>query len=142
MTEEERAMSKLRLLGQMETIANKFGGTVGGQRIIKEALYHDLVNANPAPRSKQKWLAERIEPMFKCVDERPNWICDPEWPYEDGKPMIFIKQISVSDRDDLRGKLTVDTELYVFGILRPNDDGSLVQVYKVVEQLKDFAGFM
>lgn len=142
MDEVEKAMYQLKIFGLMEDVANKLGGTLAGQEAIEKTLYLEFESINPKPKNVKKWLSERIEPLFKCVDEKPIWVCDPEWPYLDGKPMVFIKQFSVNDREDLRGLLTVDAVLYIFGILRPDADGTLVQEYRVVDQLPELAQFM
>jgi hypothetical protein len=137
--EQKQGIAKLRFLALIDSVAGELGGTFAGQPDWQDRIYQEYSKLVPAP-NKKNWPSEQICPLFQCVDDPPNWVCDPEWPFHDGHPMVFIKQISVDDTERIRGILTVDAVLFVFGALEPVDGGKR-QVYKIVEQLRDFKGF-
>ena len=44
---------------------------------------------------KTKIIKDRLKELFKYLDKPPKWIQSPDWPIRDGKPLIFIGQLSV-----------------------------------------------
>jgi hypothetical protein len=44
---------------------------------------------------KTKLIKERLKEYFKYVDKPPKWIQSPDWPIRDGKPLIFVGQLSI-----------------------------------------------
>lgn len=70
---------------------------------------HDL-------ESLSDWLESQISQHFIAVMERPRWIQDPEWPFVDGEPLVFVGQIdlSVLDGGVVSRLYHDDTSLYVF----------------------------
>ncbi len=65
--------------------------------------------ASGASRAERlKMARERIAADFRCLKKRPNWLQDAVWPFEKGKPMIFVGQVDLADlRHD-------DAQLYLF----------------------------
>lgn len=45
----------------------------------------------------QLWLKEQIKSDFRSLKTPPKWLQNPEWPIQDGKPMIFLGQLDISD---------------------------------------------
>lgn len=39
-------------------------------------------------------LEPKIRKDFVCLNEQPEWIQDSDWQFNEGKPMIFIGQLS------------------------------------------------
>jgi hypothetical protein len=44
---------------------------------------------------KTKLIKERLKEYFKYVDKPPKWIQSPDWPIRDGKPLVFVGQLSI-----------------------------------------------
>lgn len=70
-----------------------------------------LIRAFPPDASRAerlKMARERIAADFRYVKKRPKWLQDAVWPFEKGKPMIFVGQLDLTElRHD-------DAQLYVF----------------------------
>jgi hypothetical protein len=59
------------------------------------------------------WLESSIPQHFLALRKRPEWLQNPEWPFADGKPMIFVGQIDLP-KADAPNVFHDDTSLYVF----------------------------
>jgi hypothetical protein len=62
------------------------------------------------------WLEQQNPRHFIALGDRPRWIQNPEWPFSDGRPLVFAGQIDVSTQ---HGGIAAeiyhdDTSLYVF----------------------------
>jgi len=132
---------------QMERL--KFGGKV--QRVAEEDLaasfselsepnlmaLSDRLYANyekaGSPRNWRQWIKEQLEPMFICVDERPNWVGNtPMWAFLNDKPMVFIKQVNVGNGNVENSAIAPNVVLYLFGIRVVNEHGWSME-YRVLE---------
>ncbi len=62
------------------------------------------------------WLEERLSEHFVAVGARPSWLQGPEWPFANGRPMIFVGQIDLTIQNGgIASELYHDdTSLYVF----------------------------
>jgi hypothetical protein len=60
------------------------------------------------------WLSQRLEQDFRSVKEKIRWIQRPEWPFADGKPMVFAGQIDVNKETSSVDFYHDDASLYVF----------------------------
>jgi hypothetical protein len=62
------------------------------------------------------WLKEQVLQYFVAVSDRPKWRQNPQWPLEEGRPMIFAGQIDLSIQNG--GIVSTiyhdDTSLYIF----------------------------
>jgi uncharacterized protein YwqG len=45
----------------------------------------------------QSWLKEKIKTDFRYLKKQPKWLQSPEWPIGNGKPMVFLGQIDISE---------------------------------------------
>ena len=44
------------------------------------------------------WLDEQVARSFQALAERPVWIQNPQWAFDDeGQPMRFVKQFEIGD---------------------------------------------
>ena len=56
-------------------------------------------------------LREEIKKEFKVLDKKPEWIQDPEWQFNNGRPMEFVGQLEIKqDKISLHN----DAMFYVF----------------------------
>ena len=56
------------------------------QKILAEAPQ------NLSYSRKLKWGKYKIRDLFKCVNNKPIWIKQSEWPTRDDKPLLFVCQ--------------------------------------------------
>ncbi|MDE7431572.1 MAG: hypothetical protein K2N34_06640 [Lachnospiraceae bacterium] len=56
-------------------------------------------------------LRRDIEREFRVIDKRPEWLQNPEWQFNNGKPMEFIGQIDI-ERNSIG--LNSDATFYIF----------------------------
>lgn len=90
-----------------------------------------------SPSDKRRWLRKRLPELFSCVDERPQWIeSRPIWPFHNGQPMTFIRQISVPENDVTKSRVSSNVNLYMFGTRVDTEDGWVME-YRVIEQHPD-----
>ena len=109
-----------------------------------DGIYRDYLEAG-SPRNRREWIAKRLEGEFPYVDKLPEWVegkgsCD--WPFRDGKPMVFVGQIGpVPENDVTRTVFTFDVVIYIFGARIPGErEGTHRIVYELVEQIPGFGG--
>ena len=48
----------------------------------------------------REYIKRAVERDFLVMKERPCWIQSPEWPFHNGKPMIFVGQLDTAIRRD------------------------------------------
>ena len=53
------------------------------------------LDSNLSDAQKTKVIKQRLKEYFKYVDKPPKWIQSPDWPIRDGKPLVFIGQLSI-----------------------------------------------
>lgn len=56
-------------------------------------------------------LRQEIIKEFKCVEEKPKWIQNPEWQFNNKKPMEFVGQLELKQS---KIRLHDDATFYVF----------------------------
>ena len=39
------------------------------------------------------WYGEQLELNYRSLDDPPEWIQDPEWAFDGGRPMVFVGQL-------------------------------------------------
>ncbi len=42
-------------------------------------------------------VKEKINSDFICLKGKPKWIQDPNWPIDDGKPLVFVGELDMTD---------------------------------------------
>lgn len=67
-------------------------------------------------------LEPKILKDFVCLNEQPEWIQNPDWQFNEGKPMIFIGQLSKGYNN-----LGISCDM-VFYIFYDPDDGTVKTV--------------
>ena len=86
--------------------------------IESEEFFKDLLSQYSGPlaqESVEAWLEEQIQQLYISVGARPKWIQGSEWPFANGKPMIFVGQIDLfSQEREIINLFHDDTSLYVF----------------------------
>ena len=87
--------------------------------IESEKYFRDLIAQYDGEKDDdlfKNWLSEKIEQQFLCFDTRPEWIQHPEWPFYEGKPMIFVNHVDVLVESCEKIGLTRinDRRLYIF----------------------------
>ena len=79
-----------------------------------------LLNSLPtSDKERSKFIKYFVKENFKYKEKPPKWIQGPEWPIENDKPLIFIKQ-SVDQ---------IDNSLVTYTFYNENN-----KTYKLVEQ--------
>src|SRR5436190_426050 len=97
-----------------------------------DELYRQYVS-DGSPKDKAAWLRPQLTDLFRCIDKRPVWVgVLPQWPWVDGTPMVFVRQISVGDTPAEQRELFPGNELYLFALRIKVDEG-FKMVYRVIE---------
>jgi hypothetical protein len=88
-----------------------------------------------SPPNVKQWLKKYLNGAYLCVGNQPEWVeGSPNWPYLNGKPMVFITQYRIPKNQITEKHLTWDVMLYVFGQRISLADGYKVE-YRMVEQI-------
>jgi len=61
-------------------------------------LNEQIISKIPDAQTKAKqiaWCKARLKELFRCDNNYPRWIQNPEWPILNGIPMVFKQQIKV-----------------------------------------------
>ena len=104
-------------------------------------LYKEYIAAGK-PKHKRDWIRQELKKYFLFVAKPPAWserTTVPTWPFLQGKPMVFIEQLTVPENEVSKAAASPDVVLYVFGGRKPLPDvpGGWESVYRVVEQVRD-----
>jgi hypothetical protein len=137
-------VEELRFCGIVASVAeDEMSASINDDedRAFRSALYQDYVKAGK-PKDKKDWITQELKKHFLCVTSPPEWIertTIPTWPFYNGRPMVFISQISVPGNDVTKAAVSPDVVLYVFGSRNPVPDvpNGWESVYRVVEQVRD-----
>ena len=92
------------------------------------------------PKNRDAWILAHVKEDFRFLEEPPRWIetlSTPRWPFIDGTPMTFIRQITVSANPISEKYLSPDSEVYLFGGRRDTESGGWEMCYATVEQDPD-----
>jgi hypothetical protein len=137
-------IEELQFIGMVSSVAERemSGSTTDdeGQKFSR-ALYQLYYEAGK-PKNKRDWIKHELKKHFLFVSKPPEWIehnTVPTWPFFQGRPMVFIEQLSVPDNEISRVAASPDVVLYVFGSRNPVPDvpNGWESVYRVVEQVRD-----
>lgn len=103
------------------------------------ALYEEYV-AEGKPKGLKEWLAPRLAGEFVWVTAPPIWVeGEPSWPFEGGRPMVFVAQLSLEKGPITEKHLSWDEEIYLFGsrVPSPHVPGKHEMKYRIVVQYRD-----
>jgi hypothetical protein len=146
MTEEQKQrFERVRFGGACNSVVEddlrgslKFASETEYVRYL-DTLYSEYVS-DGKPKKLKQWIRQRLAPIFISADEPPRWLEDiPNWPWLNGKPMVFLDQMTVPDNEITKSHATANTELYVFGLRVPSSGGWKME-YRVIEQRCDLKG--
>lgn len=108
-----------------------------GAEAFARNLYGEYVEQG-ATKNKKKWLTERLQNEFLCLNAKPEWIGEPAWLYHQEQPMVFLHQFSVPpSAQHLKEKISLGDTLYVFGskhICENRSDNSWTVIYRTAIQ--------
>ncbi len=90
-----------------------------------EQYFADLLqHCNVTGDKRKKYLESKISEDFKFNVDVPRWIQDPEWPFDEGKPMLFVGQIELEiNRDGNR----FTNVFYVFWSMKTGETTTICQ---------------
>jgi hypothetical protein len=129
-----RGPEYIRFLAEVISITeDRLDASLGhGAKQFGVALFDEWVAAGRPP--PVPWLEAKLPEHFRALDARPVWVeGQPRWAYLNGRPMTFIRQLTVPRNATSEAALAPDVELYVFGAQVPYLDGFRME-YSVVEQ--------
>lgn len=118
--DEDATEDEIMLMLLVEEVANKCGASINS--IEAEEFFNSFLEKYSGDIANLKsWLTEEITPYFIALTKRPIWIQSPDWPFENGKPMIFAGQLDLSAQDGIISQFFHDdASLYIFiGELEP-----------------------
>ena len=99
-----------------DELGASFSGDQDGK--LMERLYRECQQARP--KNQMGWIRTRLRSVFVCIGKRPRWVQDlPEWPFHEGKPMVFIGQMKVPSNSTARQVAAPGEVLYIFGARHP-----------------------
>ncbi len=110
------------------------------QEFVK-MLYQQYIAAGK-PKNKREWIRQELKQYFLSVTSPPVWIeraTTPVWPFCEGRPMVFIDQLTVPQNEVSESVVYPGTVLYIFGGKKPVKDvaGGWEMIFRVVEQVPD-----
>ena len=77
--------------------------------IEAEEFFTALVARFDSREECRKHLEQNAGKWYRSLEEPPDWIQDPDWPWFKGRPMVFVGAI-----DAPRGTFHDDARFYVF----------------------------
>ncbi|MCE9532216.1 MAG: hypothetical protein K8T89_14020 [Planctomycetes bacterium] len=137
-------VEELKFCGMIASVAEKeVSASINDDedRTFRLSIYQQYLAAGN-PKNKREWIKQEFKKHFLFVTRPPVWIertTVPRWPFFQGKPMVFIEQLTVPENDVSRLTVSPDVVLYVFGSRKPVSDvpGGWESVYRVIEQVRD-----
>jgi hypothetical protein len=108
-------------------------------QLFVDTIYKEYLEQN-SPKNTSSWLRSTLKNYYLHVTSPPIWIEEePEWPYLNGQPMVFISQTILPNNPTTSDHLTWDVVVYLFGGRIPHPHGFKVE-YKIIEQVVAFNG--
>jgi hypothetical protein len=125
----------------MDVAEERFNASCEGEEAesFQERIFKEYVAARK-PKDVKEWLEERLASEFLSVTVPPVWVEDePSWPFANGRPMVFIAQLSMEKNPVTEQHLAWGEEVYLFGARVPSPhvpDAKEIR-YRVVVQYRD-----
>ncbi len=86
---------------------------------------HMLPKEELSDAETEKYIRNKAKELFVYVKKRPRWIQSPDWPIEDGIPLVFIGEIPFDAPDLFHDRGTI----YVFFDKVKGDFKTICQLY-------------
>lgn len=83
--------------------------------LVAESFFRNLLQSYSGSQNDEAvvtWLNEKLAQNFVSIGDRPHWIQNPQWPFVNGVPMIFVGQLEI--KNPPRSVFHDDTTFYVF----------------------------
>jgi hypothetical protein len=66
---------------------------------VQPDFFSDIIKNYNGENKKEikEQMKERIQDSFISIKSKPKWLQNPNWPIEDGEPLIFIGELDMSD---------------------------------------------
>lgn len=77
--------------------------------IAAEEFFTDLAARFDDSDALRRHLEVHAAGWYRCLGDPPDWIQDPDWPWADGRPMVFVGSI-----DAPAGTFHDDARFFVF----------------------------
>jgi hypothetical protein len=74
-----------------------------------EEFFTQLVARFTDREACRRYIEEHLLEWFRCLRDQPAWIQEPDWPWEGGKPMVFVGSL-----DPPAGTFHDDARFFVF----------------------------
>lgn len=91
---------------------------------LPSSYLSSLLDMAPTKKTKelQAWLKDRIKDEFRYLKTPPKWLQAPGWPIENGKPLVFVGQLDVSDlsHDTSQAYVFFNTAANTFHTFKPS----------------------
>lgn len=132
--------ARIRFHSKLMSAAQQLGGSASGDESqpFVDSLYCDWLDESLPLSSVVQWLDAKLQNVFESLDSPPEWIEEePDWPFIDGVPMVFVSQTSFLGTPLANARLSVGETIYLFAGRRCFDDGRVRMEYRVVSQFAD-----
>lgn len=128
--------TKIRFKGKLISASHESGGSVSSPEAeaFVSALYEEWLCRGEPIEACSVWLRNRLKGCFQSLNEEPSWVEDePNWPFHNGLPMVFISQTAIGEHEPAVSKLSPGETVYLFGARSPEGKGFRM-AYRVVSQ--------
>ena len=130
---------RIRFGSRVRELVDELNASVEGPeaKAFVDALYALWQQENKPQSEIPAWLKPRLQNVFRSLAEPPRWVEEePDWPFHNAQPMVFISQTTLDDSEVSRSSLSPGETVYLFGAREPEGTGFRM-VYKVVSQFSD-----
>jgi hypothetical protein len=105
---------------------------------FQDKIYDEWQSQAIAPEKTNAWLAQRLLNQFVSLSDPPLWIyCEPQWPFVQGRPLIFLFQCTFPKDGPLVEELVPGETVYFFAGLKYNAEKKVHTSYMKKFQYPD-----
>jgi hypothetical protein len=124
-------MARMEFGGKVLGIAEKsHRANVPGK--ISSQWYHDFLESGN--RSDVSWIRDRTKSLFKCVTTPPDWVNEPEWPWAEDVPLVFVMQYTIPENGVAAEAGIPGMTVYLFSLRIPDGTSFRVELQIVRQQ--------